>query len=346
MDGALSRLRDRRRLASAVLVWCLVWLGPPGPPAFAGPESSEGDDGFLLAGSADPGSLVFVADAAGEESVLAPTSGDDNVVYRLVHRFIPGPADGRPPPCDISNPGPDSATFTNSPFTLPKGRSYVENAPLTIGLSGPGVPQIWSWPFLLRTGITDTCEFRIFGQGPTVVGPRRELPGYSGYQPLGFELKTHLWSAADRLYYPSVGLRTSYISNFASREFRVGNQFAISLLVDQQLPAGMLLEWNLGYFGTNIPTYPGGELPVFPNASLPFLGAQWSLQKKLSKTVSIFYHGYYTGENRPYYPAQITSGCGAECAVTQRLMVYGSYNWSFERYGSPAGGWVGFAYAY
>ncbi|MBM4021311.1 MAG: hypothetical protein FJ284_03555 [Planctomycetes bacterium] len=53
-----------------------------------------------------------------------------------MHRLLSGD-DGRPiPPADIASPGPDSANFPNSPFTLPKGRSYVETIPCACSSSG------------------------------------------------------------------------------------------------------------------------------------------------------------------------------------------------------------------
>lgn len=88
---------------------------------------------------------VAVAAPEFDEPQPSPTPGDDNVVYRIVHALIPGRDGGPPPPADISSPGPDTANFPNSPFTLPKGRSYIEAVPGTYSLPGSdGTPGTWS----------------------------------------------------------------------------------------------------------------------------------------------------------------------------------------------------------
>ena len=115
--------------------------------------------------------VAFLKAPEFDEPSAAATPGDDNIIYRLVHRLIPEGDRGPPPPCDITDPGPDTANFPYSPLTLPKGRSYIETIPGTYSLAGPdGTPASWSCPFMMRTGLTDNCEFRIISQGPTVVG--------------------------------------------------------------------------------------------------------------------------------------------------------------------------------
>jgi hypothetical protein len=65
--------------------------------------------------------------------------------------------------------------------------------------AGHGAPQVWSWQFLNRTAVTDDCEFRVVSEGPTVVRPPAGATAFGGFQPLGFELKAHLWGESDRL---------------------------------------------------------------------------------------------------------------------------------------------------
>ncbi|NBU40636.1 MAG: hypothetical protein EBS51_07490 [Planctomycetia bacterium] len=142
--------------------------------------------------------VAFLKAPEFDEPAAAPTSGDDNIVYRLVNRLIPEGDRGRPPPCDISDPGPDTADYPNSPWTLPKGRSYIETIPGTYSLAGSdGTPGSWSWPFMIRTGLTDNCEFRLISQGPTVVGAAPDSPAVNGFAPLTFDLKMHLWGEKD-----------------------------------------------------------------------------------------------------------------------------------------------------
>jgi len=275
-----------------------------------------------------------------DEPALEPTSGDDNFVYRLVHRCIPGGAGGPPPPADIASPGPDTANFPNSPFTLPKGRSYIETAPGTYSLPGSdGTPGIWSWPFMMRTGLTDACELRIIGQGPTVVAASGPDPGYDGFAPLAFDLKVHLWGDQEMLWWPSVGVELYVVTGIASRPFQVGTEPAMELLFDHRLPGDWLLEWNVGVYGF------GG--PGIPTAlSLPDLGMQWALQKQVTPRFAAFAQGFYNAAGIPFFPSDLVVGMGCQWNLTQRLAVYTSYNWSVDGEGSPSGGISGFAYAY
>ncbi|MFM8577188.1 MAG: hypothetical protein ACKOCN_00050 [Planctomycetaceae bacterium] len=275
------------------------------------------------------------------DSIPAATSGDDNIIYRIVHALIPeSDASGRPPPCDIRAPGPDTANFPNSPLTLPKGRSYIETIPGTFSLAGDdGTPATWSWPFMMRTGLTDSCELRLISQGPTVVEDSPTDPGYGGFAPLIFDLKMHLWGDADQLYLPIVGVEVFIISGLASRPFEIGSEPGMALLVDHRLPDDWLVEWNVSFFGAG-----GDGIPDF--LSLPNIAAQWAIQKQVTEDVAVFYQGFYNAGGIPFFPSDIVSGLGAHWTLTQRLAVYTSYNWSLDSLGSRSGGYSGFAYAY
>jgi hypothetical protein len=275
-----------------------------------------------------------------DEPAPLPTSGDDNFVYRLVHRCIPGGDGGPPPPADIASPGPDTANFPNSPFTLPKGRSYIETAPGTYSLPGSdGTPGTWSWPFMMRTGLTDSCELRLIGQGPTVVAASGPEPGYDGFAPLAFDLKVHLWGDQEMLWWPAVGVELYVVTGIASQSLQVGTEPAMELLFDHRLPGDWLLEWNVGVYGF------GG--PGIPTAlSLPDLGMQWALQKQVTPRFAAFAQGFYNAAGIPFFPSDLVVGMGCQWNVTQRLAVYTSYNWSVDGEGSPSGGISGFAYAY
>ena len=275
-----------------------------------------------------------------DEPAATATSGDDNFVYRLVHRLIPEGDRGTPPPCDITDPGPDTANYPNSPLTLPKGRSYIETIPGTYSLAGSdGTPATWSMPFMIRTGLTDTCEFRVISQGPTVVAAAPGSPAVDGFAPLVFDLKIHLWGDADQLYVPIVGVEGFILTGIASKPFQIGTEEALVLLVDHKLPGDWLLEWNVGLYGL------GGEgIPTI--LSLPDLGVQWALQKQVTEDIAVFYQGFFNGAGIPYFPSDLVSGLGVQWNLGQRLAVYTSYNWSLDGEGSPSGGYSGFAYAY
>src|SRR5262249_32321955 len=51
------------------------------------------------------------------------------------------PPERRPPSRpDMREPGPDTANFPNSPYTLPQGRAYVEASPASISAPTPATP--------------------------------------------------------------------------------------------------------------------------------------------------------------------------------------------------------------
>src|SRR5688572_16306859 len=70
----------------------------------------------------------------------------------------------RPAP-DIRHPGPDSADFPNSPNTLAKGRMYIENSPVGFLFRDRSRPNQYQWEFLIRYGLTNRIEFRVFSNG-------------------------------------------------------------------------------------------------------------------------------------------------------------------------------------
>lgn len=284
--------------------------------------------------------VAFLKTPEFEEPTAAATSGDDNVVYRLMHRLIPEAGRRPPPPCDITSPGPDTANYPNSPFTLPKGRSYIETVPGTYSLAGSdGTPTTWSWPFMIRTGLTDSCELRIISQGPTVVGATADGPAVDGFAPLVFDLKVHLWGDKDQLYVPIVGVEAFVLTGIASEPFNIGTEPGMVLLVDHRLPGDWLIEWNAGLYGVG-----GDGIPDV--LSFPDFGVQWAVQKQLTESLAVFYQGFYNGAGVPYFPSDLVSGFGAQWNLGQRLAVYTSYNWSLDGIGSPSGGYSGFAYAY
>jgi len=66
----------------------------------------------------------------------------------------------------IRDPGPDTANFPNSPYTLPRGWVYVETSPANWNAAIRNVQSAgWNWEYLVRVGITDRVEFRVFSNG-------------------------------------------------------------------------------------------------------------------------------------------------------------------------------------
>ena len=85
---------------------------------------------------------------------------------------------------DIRDPDPDSANFPNGAYTLPKGRMYIENSPLGLYGASKSSPRVYQWEYLLRYGLTDNLEFRIFSNGFTAQASQGKQPATTGYSPL------------------------------------------------------------------------------------------------------------------------------------------------------------------
>ena len=96
---------------------------------------------------------------------------------------------------NIRDPDPDLANFPNSAYTLPKGRLYIENSPLGLyGASRNGTqPLTYQWEYLIRYGLTDNLEFRIFSNGLTSEAAQGGQPAITGYSPVAFDFKANFW---------------------------------------------------------------------------------------------------------------------------------------------------------
>lgn len=198
---------------------------------------------------------------------------------------------------DIANPGPDLANWPNSAFTLPQGRAYIEFEPLsyTAATSGPS-PQAgqYGMDFLLRYGLTDDIELRIFGNGPT-----RTLGNVQAwdFSPLAFDTKVHLWGEQQDIFLPAVGveayIQTQWLGNTNTNS---GTQPSISFNFDQSLPWEIDFEYNLGCVRTQ--QHLDGE-----TVNAWELGVQWSLQRDFfDKDIALFIHGYWNTPSLPRVP--------------------------------------------
>lgn len=247
---------------------------------------------------------------------------------------------------DIRDPDPDTANFPNGAYTLPKGRLYIETSP--VGFYGPSKvsPQIYQWNFLTRYGLTDNLEFRIFSNGLTVQGAKGKKPAATGFSPLAFDFKANFWEENTRYHVPAVGLEVYLQTTFGSPAFSGGTQPSMNLLFDQSLPLGIGLEWNAGITGVQ-------------NASGQIVyecSFQWSLQRQVVEDFDIFVHGFYNAAALPRLlnvqtfannslPTIAVVGVGGIWTVSDRLAVFGSYNFGTTSNSPSTIALMGFAVA-
>lgn len=220
-----------------------------------------------------------------------------------------------PPGPDIRSPGADTANFPNSPMTLPKGRAYIEVSP--VFLSGPSVgsAKAYNAEFLLRYGLTDKVELRLFGNGPTA---ERGFFAASGFSPMAFDLKINFWAQKPESIIPAVGLEAFILMPTGSPGLNQGTQPSLNLLFDHALPLDVLFEWNVGFVGD--------PSPNSENASGLEPIVQWAFQRTMVEDFDIFFQGYFNGATLPRYGDGVVLGGGALWTVTDRFSVFSSYN--------------------
>lgn len=317
--GAASR---RRGLAALLAVLALASTGcvatgtglrddPPSPSRPPGDDPARGGE-----------------DAPGRPSDDEPAGGT-------------GPGEGPTPETgawpNAQDPGPDLANFPNSPFTIPKGKLYVEFAPLT--LSGPTNDSgpLYNTDFLVRYGLTDKAEFRIFGEGFSAIyaGAGRT----TGFSPIAFDMKVALWDLSDeQLYLPSLGVEGYVLTEFGSPAFNAGVQPSLSLLFEHALPLDVSLEWNIGVSA--------GQTDPGPGSYRANWNLQWALQRRFFKKFDVFTHGLIQQAGLPRVGDGIVVGAGAIWSIAPRLTLFGSYNAGVNDQAPTTFAQIGFLHAF
>ena len=250
---------------------------------------------------------------------------------------------------DIRDPDPDTANFPNGAYTLPKGRMYIETSPL--GLYGPSIsgnhPRTYQWESLIRYGLTDNLEFRLFSNGLTDQGSHGNQPGFVGFQPLAIDFKANFWEENTKYHVPAMGVEI-YLQTklLGSSAFSSGVQPSISLLFDQSLPLGVGFEYNFGYTGVQ-----NSEGQIAYQFSY-----QWSFQREVVKDFDVFFHGFYNAAALPRLsqfqtasqatvPNVTVTGVGGIWTVNNRVSVFGSYNFGLTPDSPKSFALLGFAVA-
>ncbi len=252
-------------------------------------------------------------------------------------------------PFSIRNPGPDLVNFPNSAYTIERGHVYLETQPVQI--NGPTNSQAYNYSFgyLLRFGLTDRVEFRLFSNGITYqsafrgnagsgVGP---IPAATGWSPLFIDFKVNFWEQRLRSLIPAMGLEVFMSTETGSQAFRTGVTYGINLLFDLNFAENWNLEWNIGVQPAN------ANIPNLPDAVLPQLNAQWSLQRGITDNFAMFTHGYFNGAALPQFGGNSVVGLGAVYFLGDRWSVWGDYNVGLDKdRGPPFTYNIGFAFAY
>jgi hypothetical protein len=237
-------------------------------------------------------------------------------------------------------PGPDFTNFPNGAFTLPKGSIYVENNPGAFTGGSVLSDSQWSWPYMLRYGLTNDIEVRVLSNGLTSQG---DIVGFS---PLGFDTKIHLGAVEWGWFNATVGVEaTAMTSNWlASPAFSDSTSYTLNLLVDHFLPGDLSFEWNIGVTRQK----DGGNDLYLPTV-------QWAFQRNVTDDVAVYIHGYHgavsnasiteAGFGTATWPQQQILGLGAQWIATERLAFFTGYSWGITRFSPDYTTNLGFAFS-
>jgi hypothetical protein len=250
---------------------------------------------------------------------------------------------------DIRDPGPDTANFPNSAYTISKGRLYIENSPVGFyAHSRNGLqPRVYQWETLVRYGLTDNVEFRLFTNGLTHqwAGGSGQR-GVTGYSPLAFDFKVSLWEENTRYWLPAMGLEVYVQTDLGSPAFDGGTQPSLNLLFDQTLPFEINFEYNFGMTGVQ-----NNQDQISYQFSY-----QFAFQRQVVEDFDVFVQGFYNAAALPRLlrfqsgqdlaiPQVTVVGGGAIWTVNDRMAVFGSYNFGLTGASPETIGLLGFAIA-
>ena len=152
-------------------------------------------------------------------------------------------------------------------------------------------PRIYQWDYLLRYGLTDNLEFRIFSNGLTAQAAQGKQQARPAISPLAFDFKANFWEENTKYHIPAMGLEVYLQTTFGSPAFNSGTQPSINVLFDQSLPLGIGFEYNLGITGAQ-----NGLGQTKYQFSF-----QWSFQRQVVKDFDIFVHGFYNESGLPRF---------------------------------------------
>lgn len=181
--------------------------------------------------------------------------------------------------------GADSelASFPNSAATLPQGGWSVEWSTLSYtdgsGISSP----MGSSEALIRYGLMDALEIRLYTQGVTAQWGANPTVGFS---PLTFDLKARLLEAMEEYpWLPAVAFETALQTQLlGTAAFNAGTQPTFTINVDQPL-GDFLFQYNVGTMKYMSPCNPNQE-----DWNLIF---SWSVEREISKDLTLFVDGFY-----------------------------------------------------
>lgn len=240
-------------------------------------------------------------------------------------------------PHSIREPGPDTANYPNSPETLPRGVVYLETSPVFYTAAINTVqPQTYNAEFLVRMGLTDRVEFRLYSSGLSWQAAGLGQAATTGFSPLIFDTKIHFWEENSDWFLPAAGFEAFIQTPWGSPAFDAGTQPGMMMLFRNTLWWGVQAEWNVGIAADS--TMTGGYEPIDV--------VQWAFTKSITDDVDLFIHGFQNESALPRLSAQTVVGGGFIWYPSDVVSVYGNWGTATDKSGPASTFQLGVAGAY
>jgi hypothetical protein len=286
-------------------------------------------------------------------SLLTWPVGDEISTFRFLKVADEKSAPSEP---DIEKPGPDFGDYPNSAYTLPKGRAYIEMAPLSYLGPDQHNSASNSMPYLFRYGVTDDVEFRLTGSGlSSAFDPETTVVGFA---PLLLDTKIHLWDDQIEKLIPAVSFEAFLQTNLASPSFQTGFQPSININMDFPFTEKTNLEMTVGYSSVQdavhvvsgrrfIPRL-GHSIPKLAkqNLNVNQFSFQFALEQQVTEKVQIFLQGYYNGDVYRQSGIGKVIGVGYFYQLSKVSTFFNSYNFGISQDAPNFSSQVGFAFAF
>jgi hypothetical protein len=324
LEQSPAATRRTGRLATAVAIAvCTLPLSP-----FGGGIVWAEDDDLLARSPLTEGEPTITRVASGQPAVHPRTPPPDPALEsprpwtRSLARLFPDRPDpwrSLAPP-SIRDPGPDTNNFPNSPFTLPRGGIYVETSPVYYETAARDLsPPTYNWEYLVRLGLTDSFEFRLYGNGLTFPLTDPSFPAVTtpvGFAPVVVDTKMHLWDEDPDGWMPATGLEVYIQTEFASDFLQQGTQPGVVMLFSKDLPFGWTFGWNIGCV-----------TQVQPGGSFRYTAAvQWAFSRAITADTDIFLQGFHGQAALPRGISDSGIGGGFTRYVGRRMSLFGAWN--------------------
>ena len=254
---------------------------------------------------------VFDGVAPASNRLDNPANGTGGILTRFFDFDAP---EGLETP-NIEDPGPDSADFPDSAFTVKPGVVFIETSLTTASSKGPRVHDYFT-NTLIRVGLKKDWELRISSPGVIQeVGPGIDTTGVGA---VTFGFKRHVWDEDKDGWLPAFGIIAQVKTPTGSNAFdNNAAEPTIFFNFDRSLPFEFDFEVNGG-----VSWLKADRGDRFVQGSI-----LWALGHEIAPHVEGFFHGFTNFPSEPGQNAEVVLGPGIMWAVSPRAMLDFSYNY-------------------